>query len=298
MTPHPTAQLVDIGGQVLRVDHRPSAPGGRVSTAGRDGGGATGGDDHEVPLLLCNGIGANLELWEPFVAALDRPTITFDAPGVGGSSVPLYPPTLKVIAQMVVAMLDRLGVDRVDVLGLSWGGALAQELAHRHSQRVRRLVLAATLAGWTAIPGKPTVLARMVTPRRYRDPEYLNSIAADLYGGEVRNHPDWLREHGHQRFLHQAGTRGYVYQLLAPRRWTSLPWLHTLPQPTLVLAGDDDPIIRMVNPRCMASRIPDATLHVVEGGGHLFLMTRASEMASIVDDFLGAATTSRHPEPT
>ncbi len=261
-----TRDLVELGRQVVRVDRRPG----------------TG----DVPLLLCNGIGANLELWDPFVAEVGRPTIAFDAPGVGGSSVPVYPPTMRMLGALVGRLLDELGLERVDVLGLSWGGALAQELARRNPERVRRLVLAATTAGWTAVPGSPRVLARLASPKRYRSPAHLEAIAADLYGGEVRRHPQWLRDHGHQRYVRQAGTRGYVWQLLAGRRWTSLPWLHRLAQPTLVLSGDDDPIIPLANARLLSRRIPRARLHVVPGGGHLFLLTRAATYGPMVTDFL------------
>ncbi len=272
--PATTRRLVSLGRQTIRVDRRPGV-----------------GD---VPLLLCNGIGANLELWDPFVAEVGRPTIAFDAPGVGGSSVPVYPPTMRWLGRLVGRLLDELEVDRVDVLGLSWGGALAQQLAHRNPTRVRRLVLAGTTAGWTAVPGSPKVLSRMLSTKRYRSPEYLESIAADLYGGEVRQHPQWLREHGHQRYVRQAGTRGYVWQLLAGRRWTSLPWLHRLAQRTLVLSGDDDPIIPLVNARLLASRIPRAELRVVPGGGHLFLLTRAAEYGPVITRFLDAPAKDTH----
>ena len=78
-----------------------------------------------------------------------------------------------------------------------------------------------------------------------------------------------------------------------------MPWLHRLPQRTLVLAGDQDPIVRLVNGRLLANRIRDARLHVVEGGGHLFLFTRGPEMAAIVADFLdtGASKAYRQLRP-
>src|SRR2546423_12027055 len=74
---------------------------------------------------------------------------------------------MRGIAGTVARLLDRLGLERVDVLGVSWGGALAQELARPHPDRVRRLVLAATSPGLIAVPGDPRVLLRMATPLRY-----------------------------------------------------------------------------------------------------------------------------------
>src|SRR5690349_11943242 len=90
-----------------------------------------------TPLLLCNGIGGAIELGEPFQKALDGyPTIAFDAPAVAESGIPTYPPTMGGIARIVARVLDELGVDQVDVLGVSWGGALAQQLAHQYPDRV------------------------------------------------------------------------------------------------------------------------------------------------------------------
>jgi poly(3-hydroxyalkanoate) depolymerase len=248
------------------------------------------------PLLLINGIGATGDLFDPLRRHLtDRETIAFDAPGVGGSPTPLTPFSMRRLAGTVAGLIDELGHHRVDVLGLSWGGALAQELARRHPEVVNRLILAATMPGVTSIPGRPAALATLMSPARYYSPEYLRRIAPTLYGGAIRHHPELLDEHAKQRAARPPTQLGYLYQLSAIQRWSSLPWLHRLPQRTLVLAGDDDPIVRLANGRLLARRIPDARLHVVEGGGHLFLFTRADEMARVIDDFLdrGASKAQR-----
>lgn len=239
------------------------------------------------PLLLINGIGATGDLFDPFRAHLtDRETITFDAPGVGGSSTPTYPPTMRRLAGVVAKIIDQLGHRRVDVLGLSWGGALAQELTHRHPDRVRRLVLAATMPGWTSVPGRPAAMSILMSPMRYYSPEYLRRVAPTLYGGVIAQHPDLLDEHARQRSSNPPSQVGYLYQLSALRRWTSLPWLRNLTHPTLVLAGDDDPIIPIANARLMAHQLPSGRLHTVKGGGHLFLFTRAEELAEVVRNHL------------
>lgn len=239
------------------------------------------------PLLLINGIGATGDLFRPFRQHLiDRETIAFDAPGVGGSPEPLYPPTMRQLAALVAGLIDELGHEQVDVLGLSWGGALAQELARRHPRSVRRLVLVATMAGWTSLPGRPAAVSILMSPARYYSPEYLQRVAPTLYGGAIRQHPKLLKEHARLRAAQPPTRLGYLYQLSALRRWTSVPWLHRLPHRTLVMAGDDDPIIPMFNARVLANRIPAGRLHVVEGGGHLFLFTGAEEMAGVVRDFL------------
>lgn len=247
------------------------------------------------PLLLINGIGATGDLFEPLRKHLgDRETIAFDAPGVGGSPAAAYPPTMRGIARLVAGLIHELGHDQVDVLGLSWGGALAQELARRHPGRVHRLVLTATMSGWTSMPGRPAAVSILMSPARYYSTDYLRRVAPTLYGGIIAEHPRLLAEHARLREARPPTTVGYMWQLSALRRWTSLPWLHRLSQRTLVLAGNDDPIIPLVNAKVIASRIRDGRLHIVDGGGHLFLFTRAEEMATVIKDFLAVGSDEAH----
>jgi poly(3-hydroxyalkanoate) depolymerase len=262
------------GGRSLRVAVRPGA------------------DPAMPPLLLMNGIGASLEVLQPFVDALDRrrTVVRFDVPGVGGSPRPVVPYLLGTITPVVAGVLDQLGHDEpVDVLGFSWGGALAQHFAVQHRRRCRRLVLAATGTGSLMVPAHPRVLARMLTPRRHRDAGYTRSIAGEIYGGTMRVHPERAAQvlHAESRL---GPRRGYYYQLAASAGWSSLPFLKLIRQPTLVIAGDDDPIIPSINPRLMARLIPGAQLHLYRGG-HLALVTEARQLAPVIERFLD------QPEP-
>ncbi len=238
------------------------------------------------PLLLCNGIGASLDLLQPFVDALDPeiPVVRFDVPGVGSSPLPARPYRFPTLVHLMSALLDRLGYGAVDVLGISWGGGLAQQFAFQNPRRCRRLVLVSTATGSLMIPARPQLLAKMVTPRRYRDPEYAASIARELYGGRLRTEPELASAllHGHSR---PPSTRGYLLQLGAAFGWTSLPFLPFIRQPTLLLAGDDDPIVPLANMKIMRRLLPHATLHVYPDG-HLGLLSSAKEIAPIVADFL------------
>ena len=248
------------------------------------------------PLLLLMGIGGNLEMWAPFEDALDGrqiQTITVDAPGTGGSSAYRMPRRMRGLARTMDAMLGALGLDRVDVLGVSFGGVLAQQLARQAPGRVRRLVLAATGPGLGGVPGSPRVLLALATPRRYHQPDYFRRIAGEIYGGAARRDPDAMLHGSLARFAHAPSMSGYLAQLYAIAGWTSVPWLHRLAQPTLVLAGDDDPIVPLVNGRILHRLIPDSRLCVVTGGGHLFLLERPAEVAAQVTEFLTAATPDR-----
>lgn len=270
------AQRVTVCGQELQIWTRPGAPG-------------------RTPLLLCSGIGTGYALLLPFVDALDPdiPVIAFDAPGIGGSPLPRVPYRFPILAALLGALVRHLGYDRFDVLGISWGGGLAQQVAFQHPRRCRRAVLVATGTGSLMVPAKPNVLLTMATPRRHRDPEFLMAVAPSIYGGHVRHHPDLVASLAQARRAGGVSRRGYNLQLLAGMGWTSLPLLPTLRQPVLILAGDDDPIIPLANAWLMKSLIPHASLYVYHDG-HLGLVTSADVLGPVVADFLN----SEHGELT
>ena len=159
--------------------------------------------------------------------------IVFDVPGVGGSPAPALPYRPWMIARLSAALLDQLGHDRADVLGVSWGGALAQQFAFQHAERCRRLVLAATSPGHLMIPGRLSVLLKIASPRRYKDAEYMKRIAGDIYGGALRHSPERVREH--LRHVRWSSDYGYYLQLLAGLRLEQPP---VAAAPAAAHAGD------------------------------------------------------------
>lgn len=247
-----------------------------------------GTDPAKTPLLLMNGIGARLELLQPLVDRLStqRAVIRFDAPGIGNSPRARLPYRLRGLARNVAAILDQLDIDRVDVLGISWGGGLAQQFAFSQRDRVNKLVLVSTATGSIMVPAHPRVLSKMVTHRRYTDPEYLESIAHEIYGGSMRENPAdaiaALRTHGRSN-----NGVGYFMQLGAGLGWTSIAMLPRIQAPTLVMSGHDDPLIPACNARLMAALIPNSQLNIFDGG-HLSLVTEADERAPEIEEFLDA----------
>jgi poly(3-hydroxyoctanoate) depolymerase len=263
-----TIRVVDVDGVRLRTSVRGAGP----------------------ALLLISGLGASLDMGEPVereLVAHGLQVISFDAPGVGGSTAYTRPRRLRGVADTVRMMVERLGYDRIAVLGVSLGGAVAQQLAHEAPDLVRRLVLAATSPGLGGLPGSPRALLALATPRRYQ-PHFYRASAGHVYGGLARTVPDVFLRGPAARLVEPPSVTGHLGQLYSISGWTSLPWLHTLRQPTLVLAGDDDPIVPLINGRILAWRIPTARLHVVRGGGHLFLLERPSELATVIAGFVGA----------
>jgi pimeloyl-ACP methyl ester carboxylesterase len=249
-----------------------------------------------LPLVLLPGIGASLDLYEGFRTAVgERETVGIDPPGSGGSPVARWPMNMAGFADACVAALDRHGIERFDLLGLSWGGALAQELTLRHPGRVRRLVLIATMYGPCSVPGHPLAVSILATPWRYYSPSYLRAVAPLLYGGAIRSDPSLLERQTYLRHRHAPNPIGYAHQLLAVSMWSSRHRLGRISQPTLVMAADDDPIINVANATTMVSLLADGRLHLVAGGGHLFLITSPEYTAAVVSEFLDDDEERLHP---
>jgi poly(3-hydroxyalkanoate) depolymerase len=259
--------------------------GQRLRIAIRSGKGAG------TPLLLMNGIGVKLELLHPFVDALDPAIeiIRFDVPGVGGSPQPVIPYRFSTLAFLVKQMLNQLGYKQVDVLGISWGGQLAQQFAFQHRNRCRRLILSSTGIG-IMVPGRLSVLTKMAMPQRYMEPSHMEEIAQNLYGGDLRSEPEFMHELA--QAMRSSNALSYFYQMWAAAGWTSLPWIRFLQQPTLILAGNDDPLIPLINAKFMQRLIPRSQLHVYNGG-HLGVVTHAEELARVVEQFLAQGSSPR-----
>jgi poly(3-hydroxyalkanoate) depolymerase len=244
-------------------------------------------DPTTPPLLLINGIGASIEMWAPLVTRLgSRETIAFDLPGSGTSPPARRPARMQGIAATVTGLLDALGCGRVDVLGYSFGGIVAQELARRAPERVDRLVLCATSPGFVSVPPHPVTMSLMLTPARYHSRSLAKLIVPVIAGGRTRRDPAALRDHLGDRLAKPPPLLGYLHQTYAATGWSSFRWLGTVRQPTLILHGDDDPLIPLVNARWMARLMPNAQLHVLRGAGHLFLMDEPASALSKVNGFL------------
>ncbi len=239
------------------------------------------GDGTRTPLLLMPGIGSGLEMFQPFVEALDPAieVIRFDIPGTGGSPTPVSPYSIVSLTFLVGRMLDQLGYKQVDVLGFSWGGSLAQQFALQFPRRCRRLILGSTGTGVTVVPGRLPAILQLLTPwNAGGEPFFLKELIPTREAD-----PEVTR--AFMRALSPLNQRGYVYQLLAAMSWTSLPWLWSLRQPTLILAGDDDPIVPMINAQILHAGIIHSQFYVYHGG-HMGVLTHARELARVSERFL------------
>ena len=261
----PEYTLETIGGRELQVAHwRYKGP-----------------PNGKPPLLFFNGIGANTEVASPLPTMLnDRDFITFDMPGVGESPEPTIPYNPFTMSHVTNQLLERYDMGRVDVMGVSWGGGMAQHFTLQHGSKVNRLVLVATTAGMLMVPGKFEALSKMVDPRRYIDPKFMETHFKTLYGGSTEG------SDGHIHRIRPPSKIGYFYQLLAMAGWTSAPALPFLRKPTLIMTGDRDPIVQPINGRILNLLIPGSELVIIEDGGHLFMLSHAQEFIDTVHEFL------------
>ena len=240
-------------------------------------------DPVRPPLLMLTGIGINLELFEPVAAALpDRRIVSFDMPGIGKSPDPFLPYTMNTMALTVAAVLDQLGIEQADVMGMSWGGALAQQFAFQHRARTNKLALVATSAGAAMVPGNFAALRHLLDPREYTVEKTLRRNLASFYCGGGSDAPVSLNA------VHPPSPIGWSYQLAAFAAWTSVPFLPLLDMPVLVMAGEDDQIVPPANAQFLARTIPQARLTTFPGGGHLFVLSQKAAFAERLREFLDA----------
>ena len=235
------------------------------------------------PVLFFNGIGANLETMAPLGHLMQCRThiITFDMPGIGGSPNPTIPYRPSVAAKWAKRILETIRVDDVDVMGVSWGGGLAQQFCRNYPDCAKSLVLLSTSAGMFMVPGNFSAISRMAQPKRYTDPNYMMKNFETLYGDTADKSAE-----DHKNRVSPPTKRGYAYQLMAMAGWTSVHFLPFLKQPTLVMSGDRDHIVPLINARILRAAIPNANLSVVKGGGHLFMLSRTAEVVPVITRFL------------
>lgn len=242
------------------------------------------------PLLLIMGLGASTLSWSEQIPSFSREfrVIAFDNRGAGRSDKPAMRYNIALFADDTAGLMDALGIDSAHVYGQSMGGFIAQELALRHPQRVRTLLLASTSCGGRqAVVASPENLAvigmmNVLTPR-----EAAEKGLPLLYSAEfIARHREALI----QRSLREAELRpppdAFGRQVQAAIRHNTFDRLPDIRCPTLVITGGDDKVVPAENSRMLAERIPGAELAVLSGAGHGYLVEKAAESNAVVLEFL------------
>ena len=239
------------------------------------------------PLLLINGLGGNVQMWEIAQSRLaqGRRTIAFDAPGTGRSRVSPVPLPMPVLALVIGRLLDELGYGRVDVAGYSLGGAIAQQVARTLPDRVRRLALCGTACGWGMAPPEPEPLALITSPLRYFSKRVYRATNHIIDGGERFKDPALKERQASARRSAPPHPIGYAQQLLQGITWSSLHWAGTIEAPTLVLNGACDRLVPVANGVLLGRTIPNSRVHELPGEGHLMLFDPESAALGLLEDF-------------
>jgi pimeloyl-ACP methyl ester carboxylesterase len=247
------------------------------------------------PLLLIMGLGSASDMWYrllPRFAERYR-TIFFDNRGVGRSDPHPGPYSIATMAADAAAVLDAAGVEQARVFGFSMGGFIAQELALRYPERVRRLVLASTACGgrevvWAAPEVLTALEARTVKSRE----EGFWTTAPYNYDAAT---PRELIEEDLEVTLRSPLKReSYQAQLRAIMSWEgSHSRLSSLSIPTLVIHGESDQLIPTENASILARVIPGAELVLLPDAGHRFMTDKTDEAISSILEFLSEAETRR-----
>ena len=225
---------------------------------------------------------------ERHLGGFDR--IRIGLPGAGGLLARQPPLTMANFASLVGSLFDRLDIERADVLGVSFGGMVAQQLSHDVPDRVRNLVLVSTSCGLGGVPSNP---ASWWSALLADDPAM--PMAWNPYGW-VHRWPQLINREFGAGWGTGPRLKGFVEQIVSAAPWSSLPWLDQLMQPALVVAGTADALVPFGNAGILASRIPRAQTYTVHGGGHMCLLGRAAEVGPVITAFLRSSESTTSDE--
>ena len=230
------------------------------------------GPQDAPPVVFINGLGGSQAAFALQHRALgvDHRILTFDHRGLGGSPLPDEPVTMGTYAADLVALLDELGLDRADFVGLSFGGRVLMELLLGWPERVATAALCCTSAGGPDhVPGDPAAYAALQRVEALTEADWSEVLLPALFGSAFRaRYPRRLRSMVTWRMRHPARPEGVRRQWEALARFDASARLEQVRTATLVLHGSDDRLSPLSNAEALADLIPGAELAVLDGVGH------------------------------
>ena len=243
-----------------------------------------------TPVLMIQGLGGRAADWATVPARLAPrfEVITFDNRGTGKSDKPDTEYNLDVMADEAVAVLQAAGHAQAHVVGLSMGGMIAQLVALRHPQSVRKLVLLSTTPGGShAVPPTPEAMAALI-PDMTQPPEQIvrSAMRAIAAPGFAAAHPDVVQDIVQTAMSAPTPQFVFVRQMAAIMASDHYAELPTIGAPTLIIQGDADPLVPYANARTLAECIPGAQLATLHGCGHLAMWEQPEELARLLLGFL------------
>ena len=252
------------------------------------------------PVLLIMGLGMNATGWWrtiPVLAERFR-VITFDNRGVGRSPRTPGPYSVAQLADDAAGVLDAAGEDAAHVYGISLGGMIAQDLALRHPQRVRKLVLGATTPGGEhAVSAAPEIQAFLrLRAQMTAETAVWASAPINYAPATRRDHGDRIAADIVQRLRFPIEPEPYAAQLAAALAHDAYDRLPQIEHPTLIVHGTDDVLIPVENARILQERLPHAETHLHDGAAHLYF-TDDDRIEPAVRDWLSGRSSPGPPAP-
>jgi 3-oxoadipate enol-lactonase len=246
---------------------------------------ASAGPEHAPTLLLGGSLGTTLAMWDPQLPDLTRArrVIRFEHRGHGGSPVPCGPYSIDELGADVLALMDRLGVERASYCGLSIGGMVGQWLAINAPDRIGKLILICTSAhlppasswrdraGAVRRAGTPAVVADAVLSRWFTEPY-------------AQRHPDVVARY--RAMISSIDPEGYAACCEAIAAMDLRDGLARISAPTLVIAGRQDPAIPPEHGQAIADAVAGAAIHVLDPAAHLASFERAADVNRLIADHL------------
>jgi 3-oxoadipate enol-lactonase len=241
------------------------------------------GSAHAPTLMLSNSLGTDLRMWDPQVKRFAERfrLIRYDRRGHGKSSVPPGPYSMERLGRDVIGILDALGVETIDWCGLSMGGMVGQWLGANAPQRIRRLVLANTSCYY---PVKDPWDDRIAAAASHGLAPMLDATMQRWFTADFIEREPQLIE-GMKAMMLATPLAGYIGCCAAVRDMDHRDLLPRITAPTLVIAGRHDVATPLAAGDYIRSRIPDATLAILEAG-HLSNIERSAEFTDQVMGFL------------
>jgi pimeloyl-ACP methyl ester carboxylesterase len=238
------------------------------------------------PLLLIMGMSGTLMHWgEPLLSRLREhfETIVYDHRGIGSSTKVSEPFTIAELADDTAALMSALELDTAHVMGISMGGMVAQELALRHPERLRSLVLGCTYAG-----GEGGALTGEETMRRLAEAMTSGDRARAIRTAWEVNVSARFADDPAFASFREIGSANAVPVPLIMEQMRAIAGHDTsgrladIAAPTLVVHGTEDEMLPVSNAYAIAERIPNARLEIFDGVGHLFFWEEPERSAELV----------------
>jgi len=244
------------------------------------------------PLVLIMGLRRNVEWWFRQIPALSEhfQVIAFDNRGAGRSDKPVMEYSMRLFADDTAGLMKALDISKAHILGISMGGYLAQELALNYPAKVKSLVLGCTgCGGDRAVIMSPERMEKF-TANKGLTPEEILRKDMDIYFSDdyVDQHPEKIKEFVEISMRHYQPADAFLRQFDACLRHDTGDRLNQLSAPTLIMTGDDDPLVPPQNSHILKDLIPGADLSVFAGGRHCFFIETADQFNKKAVDFLKA----------